>query len=299
MSARAKALAQIGAALVLFGTLGLFVRMIGLPPLVVAATRGLLGAAFLLAVCAVRRRRPDFPREPRTLGLLVASGIAIGLNWLLLFAAYERTTLATAELAYEMAPVWAMLAAPFVLDERLSRPKIVCLVLAVLGMAMVSGLFEGAPSEGVTAEGIALGLAAALFFAAAMILNQLMGEVEAYAKSIVQLACASACLVPFALAAHPGALASAAPCSLALLAFVGVVHTGLAFTLWFASMDELSAQSVAILEYIDPVVALAISVFIFHEHLSALGAIGAVLVLGSMVASEFVDGYLIQEDPAV
>ena len=166
-------------------------------------------------------------------------------------------------------------------------------------MALVSGVFESASPQGVTAEGIALGLAAALFFAAAMLLNQLMGEVEPYAKSIVQLFCASACLVPFALAAHPGALASAGPRSLALLAAVGVIHTGLAFTLWFASMDALSAQSVAILEYIDPVVALAISVGVFHEHLSPLGAVGAVLVLGAMIASEFADGYLVQEDPAV
>ena len=72
-----------------------------------------------------------------------------------------------------------------------------------------------------------------------------------------------------------------------LLLVVGVIYTGLTYALYFGSMDVLKAQSIAILGYLDPVVALLVSALVLHEHMSALGLLGAVLILGAAVGSEW------------
>jgi len=96
-------------------------------------------------------------------------------------------------------------------------------------------------------------------------------------------------LVPYALSRGTLTFASLGPREVGILAVMCVVHTGVAFALWFDALGSLPAHSVAILEYIDPIVALAISRFFFNETLTPLGWLGAVLVLGAMAASELIE----------
>lgn len=286
---RGRATAQLAASLLVFGTLGLFVRLIPLAPAMIALTRGLMGAAFLTVVLLARGRRLRLPESRATLLLLLASGVALTLNWLFLFMAYERTTLASAELAYEMAPVYVMLVSPFVLGERLTRVKVACLAAAVLGMVLVSGVLEPGAAVGVTLEGVGLGLVSAAFFATTIVMNQKLGGVEPYTKTIVQLLVAGLVLVPYAAATGVLTFEGVGLREAVLVVVVGIVHTGIAFALWFDALGVLPAHTVAILEYIDPIVALAISAFVFHETLTPLGCVGAVLVLGAMAASELIE----------
>ena len=270
-----RATAQLVASLLMFGTLGLFVRLIPLAPTMLALTRGLMGAAFLMLVLHVRGKRLQLPEDERTRVILLASGVAVTLNWVFLFMAYERTTLASAELAYEMAPVYVMLISPFVLGERFTRTKTVCLVAAVLGMVLVSGVLEPGAATGITLEGVGLGLISASFFATTIVL--------------VQLFVAGVVLIPYAAVSGVLNFDGVGLREALLVGIVGIVHTGVAFALWFDALGWLSANTVAILEYIDPVVALSISVFVFHETLTPLGCVGAALVLGAMVASELIE----------
>ena len=277
--------AMLVASLVIFGTLGLPIRFIDMPSSVVALARGLIGAAFLLLFMLVKNTPRKVPRRAATWAVLLVSGVCVSINWVLLFEAYRLTTIASAELAYEMAPVFVMAVGPIVLRERLTRLKAVCLLLAVFGMVLVSGVFEGG-IEGVTPHGVAFGLGAAAFYASVMVLNQFLREGDPLTKTVVQLAVAGIVLVPYV--AVTGDVASAHPSfsQLAMLVLVGIVHTGLAFALWFGSMGALSAQKVALLGYIDPIVALTISTVVLGETLTPLGALGGLLVLGSVLASE-------------
>ena len=284
-----RATAQLVASLLVFGTLGLFVRLIPLAPTMLALTRGLMGAAFLMLVLHVRGKRLQLPEDERTRVILLASGVAVTLNWVFLFMAYEQTTLASAELAYEMAPVYVMLASPFVLGERFTRTKTICLFAAVLGMVLVSGVLEPGAATGITLEGVGLGLISAGFFATTIVLNQLMGPIEPYTKTIVQLFVAGLVLVPYALSRGTLTFVDLGPREVGILAVMCVMHTGVAFALWFDALGSLPAHTVAILEYIDPIVALAISRFFFNETLTPLGWLGAVLVLGAMASSELIE----------
>lgn len=286
---RKRATVELVASLLVFGTLGLFVRLIPLAPTMIALTRGLMGAAFLMLVLRIRGGHLQLPESRSTLALLLASGVAVTLNWVFLFMAYERTTLASAELAYEMAPVYVMLVSPFLLGEKLTRVKVACLAAAVAGMVLVSGVLEPDASTGITLEGVGLGLVSAAFFAATIIMNRRLASIEPYTKTIVQLFVAGIVLVPLAAASGELGFEGVGMREAVLIAVVGIVHTGIAFALWFDALGYLPAQTVAILEYIDPIVALSISVLVFHESLTPLGWIGAVLVLGAMAASELLD----------
>ena len=231
-----RATAQLVASLLMFGTLGLFVRLIPLAPTMLALTRGLMGAAFLMLVLHVRGKRLQLPEDERTRVILLASGVAVTLNWVFLFMAYERTTLASAELAYEMAPVYVMLISPFVLGERFTRTKTVCLVAAVLGMVLVSGVLEPGAATGINLEGVGLGLISAGFFATTIVLNQLMGPIEPYTKTIVQLFVAGVVLIPYAAVSGVLNFDGVGLREALLVGIVGIVHTGVAFALWFDAL---------------------------------------------------------------
>ena len=71
-----------------------------------------------------------------------------------------------------------------------------------------------------------------------------------------------------------------------MVIIVGIVHTGIAYALYFGSMEHLKAQSVAVLSYLDPVFALILSAVILGERMTVFGIIGAVLIIGSALISE-------------
>ena len=274
------------AAMCIFGTIGIFVRHIPLPSSVVALVRGCVGTGFLLLLLGVRGQRLCWAEIRPNLARLCLSGAMIGFNWILLFEAYRYTTVAVATLCYYLAPIFVILAAPFFLGERLNGKKVVCVLTALLGMVIVSGVgTDGLPGRG-EGKGILLGVAAAGLYAAVVLLNQTIGPMGAYDKTIVQLGTAAVVLLPYTLITQWGTPMPVTWGTVALLVVVGVLNTGIAYALYFGSMGELKAQTVAIFSYIDPVVAILLSALLLREPLGLSGGVGAVLILGAALASQ-------------
>lgn len=271
--------------MIIFGTIGIFRRYIPLPSSLVAMTRGLTGMLFLLLVMVLRKRGMNRTAVRRKLGLLCLSGAAIGVNWILLFEAYNYTSVATATLCYYLAPMFVILASPLVVGERLTAKKLICVLTALLGMVFVSGVLEsgGGSSD---LRGVLLGLGAAVLYASVVLMNKQLGDVPAYDRTIVQLGSSAAVLLPYVLLTENLGTLSFTPGTIALLLVVGVVHTGIAYALYFGSLMQLKAQTAAILSYIDPVVAVLLSALVLREHMSLLSGLGAILVLGAAVVSE-------------
>ena len=271
--------------MVIFGTIGIFRRYIPLPSSLVAMTRGLTGMLFLLLVMLLRRRSMNRAAVRRKLGMLCLSGAAIGVNWILLFEAYNYTSVATATLCYYLAPMFVILASPLVVGERLTAKKLICVLAALLGMVFVSGVLEagGGSSD---LKGVLLGLGAAVLYASVVLMNKQLGDVPAWDRTIVQLGSSAAVLLPYVLLTEDVGALSFTPGTLVLLMVVGVVHTGMAYAMYFGSLMQLKAQTAAILSYIDPVVAVLLSALLLKEHMSLLSGLGAVLVLGAAVISE-------------
>ena len=274
------------ASMVLFGSIGVFRRYIPLPSSFIAMTRGFVGALVLLLILFLRRRRPNGPAIRRHLLLLLVSGAAIGVNWILLFEAYNYTTVATATLCYYFAPSIVVLLSPLVLRERLTGKKILCVLLALAGMTLVSGVVPGGFGGAGELRGVLLGLGAAMFYASVVLMNQRIAGVEAFDRTLVQLFAAAVVILPYVLLSGDAQNLAFTPVSAVLLAIVCVVHTGLAYAMFFSSFSKLPTPTIALLSYIDPVVALLLSALFLREELTVLTAIGAVLILGAALWCE-------------
>ena len=293
-------------AMLVFGTIGIFRNLIPMPSSVIALIRGVGGTLFLLAFCAVTKKKLSGSAIRSNLFLLVLSGVFIGFNWILLFEAYRYTSVPTATLCYYLAPVIVILVSPILFKEKLSSRKIVCVVVALIGMVFVTGvadsLFPGlaaeaaevtetAVSEKSDAKGILFGLSAAVLYAAVVLMNKKLTDVQAFERTTVQLGSAAVALIPYVLFTGELVELTWSGTSIGLLLVVAVVHTGIAYALYFGAIKELPAQTSALLSYIDPVSAIlfsaALARFLEGEKpLTTTGIIGAVLVLGSTLFSE-------------
>ena len=269
-----------------FGTIGIFVRWIGLPSSVIALVRGAVGAAFLLLLARFRHAPIDRAALRSRWQLLLLSAAMMSFNWITLFEAYRYTTVATATLCYYMAPIFVTLISPILLKERLTARKLLCVFLALAGMVFVSGVPQSGlpgPSE---AKGILLALCSAALYAGVILINKYLAGVPAYDRTLLQLAGAAAVMIPYILLSEDLSAMSVPPLGAVLLLIVAVFHTGWCYALYFGSMTVLSAQTVALFSYIDPIVAILLSALLLKEPLGWSGILGAALVLGSTLVSE-------------
>ena len=281
---------KIITAMVTFGTIGVFVRYIPLPSSIIALVRGVLATIFLLAVMAAGKRRPDGTAIRRNLARLVISGGLIGFNWILLFEAYNYTSVAVATLCYYLAPVFVIIASPFVLGEKLTLRKTLCVAAALAGMVLVSGVIQNYVSVGniedLSLTGVILGIGAGALYATIILMNKKLKDISSYDTTVVQLAAASIILVPYCLMTVDMGTLEVTPVSTVLLLIVGIVHTGIAYVLYFGSIKELPAQTVAIFSYIDPILAVLLSALLLKESMDMLSILGAIMILGSTFVSE-------------
>ena len=275
-------------AMVTFGTIGIFVRNIELPSTIIALARGIIGTLFLLLVVFAKGKGLDYSAIKRNLTILAASGACIGFNWILLFEAYRYTTVATATLAYYMAPIFVIMASPFVLKERLTAIKGLCVAMALTGMVLVSGVVQSG-MDGVDFTGILCGVGAASLYATVILLNKFIKNISAYDMTIMQLGLAALVLLPYTMVTENFGALSPDTNSLLLLAVVGVIHTGFTYAMYFSSIQGLKAQTVAIFSYIDPIVAIILSAVLLNESMDVYSMVGAVLVLGSTFVSELAE----------
>ena len=274
-------------AMTIFGTIGLFVKFIELPSTVIALSRGALGTLFLLLVLKLLKRRINTASVKSNFKHLVIAGVALGLNWIFLFEAYRLTSVATATLAYYMAPIILILLSPILLHERVPVGKWICVICALFGMSLISGVWEG--SENVALDGITMGLIAACFYASVVINNKFLKGLDPYDSSIVQLAVAAIVLLPYVFFTVDFSILKPDTTTIGLTLAVGILHTGVAYWLYFSALPKLEAARIAIFSYIDPAIAILLSVFVLMEPMTTAGVIGAVLILGAALASEFVE----------
>ena len=281
-----KSILMIVSSMLIFGTIGVFRRYIPLSSAFLAFARGILGGTFILGFMELNRRKTGGKLPFRTFIRLAVTGALIGINWILLFEAFNYTTVPIATLCYYMQPTIVMLLSPLLFREKLTVRKGICAAAAVIGMVLVSGVLDGSGTQSGSLKGILLGLGAAAFYSCVVIMNKQVRGIDAYQKTTVQLLSAGAVMVPYLMLTGGFSGEGISPLTAVLLIVVGLVHTGIAYVLYFGSMDGLKAQSVAILSYIDPVAALFFSALFLREPLSLLGIIGAVMIIGSAVLSE-------------
>ena len=279
-------------AMLIFVTSGVLRRHIPLSSAFIAFVRGMLGGLTILAFMKVKgiKVREDLSR--RQVLWLALTGAVMGINWILLFEAFNHTTVAIATLCYYMQPTIVILLSPVLFREKLSAKKLLCAAVAIAGMILVSGIINGNPQSS-SFTGVLLGLGAAVLYAAVIIMNKskIVCSVNAYRKTMIQLLSAGAVMIPYLILSGTGIDSNAlTPKTILLLLTAGILHTGIAYLLYFGSMSGIRVQSIAILSYIDPVSALFFAALFLKEPLSPAGIIGAVMIIGSAVIAEYEPG---------
>ena len=268
-----------------FGTLGLFVRNISLPSGELAMYRAVMAAVLLGAFLFITRQRLPLGAIKKVLPLLLISGVAMGFNWILLFEAYKYTTVSVATLSYYFAPVLVTAACPVLFKEKMGRKQWICFGMSTLGIVLITGLGDlGAGSSHLT--GILFGLGAACLYATVVLLNKFIKGVEGTHRTFLQFLAAAVVLIPYVAltgGTHLEALDGGGWVSLLV---VGLFHTGITYCLYFSSLKMLPGQKAAILSYIDPLVAILVSVLILGEQISLVQIIGGGLILGFTLWNE-------------
>jgi drug/metabolite transporter (DMT)-like permease len=268
-------------AMVIFGTIGIFVRFINLESSQIAMLRGLIGSLFLLLISLIRREKMALSSVRENLLPLVFSGSVLAGNWIFLFEAFKHTTIANATLSYYMAPVFVIALSPLVLKEKIIPRKVICLGVALVGMLLI---LKGSSQSGTAGNdllGIAWGIAAAACYASLMLTNKFIKNMNGMATTLLQLAIATVVLFCYVSLSGGFAFSGLTPVAILAVMALGLVHTGLGFFLFFTGMKGLNGQSIATLSYIDPITALLASFLIFGEASNGIQMLGAVLLLGA------------------
>ncbi len=276
--------AMIVVSMAIFGTLAPFVRGISVSSGELALYRAIMAAVLIGAFFAVTGQRIDFKSIKKEIPLLLISGIAMGFNWILLFEAYKYTTVSVATLSYYFAPVIVTAVCPFLFKEKMTVKQIICFIASTAGLVLV--INAGGLAGGSDYIGIIFGLGAAVLYATVILLNKFIKGVEGMQRTFLQFIAAIIVLIPYVAFTSGITLGGLDIAGWGCLIAVGAVHSAFAYCLYFSALKEVTGQTAAILSYVDPLVAVIISVTVLGEGMTLSQIIGGVLILGFTLLNE-------------
>lgn len=284
MEKQRKAKIAMSVSMAIFGTLGIFTRKIALSSGELALYRAVLAVILIAGYLVCTKQKIHLKEIKKEFVVLLFSGAAMGINWILLFEAYKYTTISAATLSYYFAPVIVTVVCPFLFHEKLTRKQILCFVMSTVGLVLITGV--GSISGKRDLIGILFGLSAALFYAVVVLLNKFIKNVEGIPRTFLQFLSAIVILFPYVLMTGKTTLGRLDKSGWICLLIIGLVHTGITYCMYFSSLKELPGQKAAILSYIDPLVAVLISVFVLGETMTGWQAAGGFLILGFTLWNE-------------
>ena len=273
------------AAMLIFGSNGVFASMLEMSGAQLVLLRTLIGGAVLLIIILISRSRTPKEVLLREKWRLLFAGVCLGANWALLFEAYNLMNVSLATHTYYTAPVLVLVLAPLVLKERQNGLAYLGMAVVIVGMLLVVGTDFG--EGGVSATGLIVGLGSAVFYAMLMLVNKQITGVSGLNLTFIEIVIAAVILLPYVLATSGGVPLPTDARGIFALLFLCTVNTGFACWLYFSSMNRLPAKAVALMGYFDPVSALIFSAVFLDERLSGVQLAGAVLVLAGALVGQF------------
>lgn len=270
------------ASMVIFGTNGLLVANISLGSAEIVLMRTFFGFLFLLVIVLVTR---SFSFSELKADIVPASigGTALGLNWVALFIAYRAAGVSLSTLTYYCGPILVLALSPLLFKEKLTWTKLCAVAAVAVGMILITGNIEPGSElfRGILCAGIAAVLYAVLIVSGKRV-NHLSGLNCATYELFI------AFIVVLLYLVVTGAELPVIPArgDIVYVLIIGFVNTGLAYYLYFSSLQKLPGQTVALVCYADPLTALFVSALFLNEELLPLQILGAVLILGGAMLGE-------------
>ncbi|MEF9922000.1 MAG: DMT family transporter [Anaerovoracaceae bacterium] len=278
-----KAYAKVIMAMIIWGTLGIFVKQINLESSQIVLGRIFLGGLFLGIILLFTKTRSPKANLKKYAPYLILSGCAMGFNWALLFESYRYTTVSLATIAYYCAPIVVMIASPFILKEKITKKKVIGIATAMVGLLCISGNLEGGVDP---VKGFAYGLMAAILYASITLINKRVSGISGIEITLIQLVSAGVVMLPYSIITNDSGWQLPHGFGLVCLIVIGIIHTGIALYFYFSAVQELPGQSIALCSYIDPAAAFFFSAIFLGERLGVMELVGAALILGGAAYGE-------------
>lgn len=267
-------------ALVIFGTNGILAAHMSLDGSQIVLVRTLIGGALLTAFVCVRGGFDRASIKKERIPILFG-GIALGLNWTMLFIAYQQLNVSLSTLIYYTGPILVLLFSPLVLKESLSSRTVVSALIVGAGLLCISGSIV---VTGMNPAGLLFAVLSALFYATLIVANKRIVQTSGLQTAAIELDIAFIVVLLYVL------LTSGLPTidaqELPYILIIGFINTGVAYVLYFFGMQKLSGQSVALLSYTEPVAALVLSALLLHEVMTPVQTVGSVLIIGGAIFGE-------------
>ncbi len=264
-----------------FGTLGILGKLAaeaGLSIPTVLFFRFLLASALVWAGLAVRGRLRRFSGRDLFVSLgLGAFGYALmsGLYfWGLSFMSAGLVGI----LLYTY-PVFVVVLSALVLDERVTRQTASALVLALTGVALITG---GDPA-GADPRGIIVVLGAAVVYASYITLSRVALDTVPADQLTAHVLPAAACAY-FVFGSAAGTLSVPGTISAwSIVVTIAVLATAIPIFTFFAGIDRIGASRASIVSTVEPVVTLLLGAAILYEPITLVTVGGGGLVLGGVL----------------
>jgi len=271
--------------MILWGSIGVFARNISISPILLAFSRAIIALPVVFIFIRKDKQKLLSFFKNRNARPVMLSGMLIGLAWVALFMAYRFTSVANATLVYNMCPIYVLILAPILLKEKLSSKQVLSVIIAFCGLILIVATSLNIKEANLI--GLTFGAVSGMLYAIIVIINRKFGtHIPIESATFIQLMMAAVILLPLVLFEDPiHQWISLDLQGIVMLLILGIVHTGLAYQMYFSSYKELSSTNVALFSYLDPVFAIIFAVLILGEPFGIYQILGGGLILGSTLLS--------------
>ena len=271
--------------MILWGSIAVFARNIALSSTLLAFSRAVIGLP-VVYIFIKKNKQSVLPYlKLKAARPVMISGMLIGLAWAALFMAFRYTSIANATLVYNMCPIYVFILAPILLKEKLKSKQIFSVIVAFAGLFLI--VATSLNLQDLRLTGIFFGLISGMAYAVIVIINRkFSSDLPCEVATFIQLLMAAVVLLPFILFENPiGQWLNLSAYGLVMLLILGIIHTGIAYHIYFSSYKELSAVVVALFSYLDPVFSIIFGVLLLGEPLGIYQVVGGIMILGSTLGA--------------
>lgn len=277
-----------------YGTIGTVTHFIPLSSSAIVFYRALLGGLFIIFLTCMRGASINIKSMKENLPILILTGFFMGLNWVFQFEAFRVSTVAIGTVCYNTMPIFLLIIASIMFKEKITFKSIICIIVASIGVVLVSNVINtGIRSNEVL--GCFYGILGAIFYALIVTYNKKLNQIETHDKVIFQFLFSAFIMFVYVMLGKDNSLffyqgISQKDLTIGILCLLLLCffHTGFCYVHYFNAVSRLKAETVAILTYIDPVVALFLSYFVLREQATGLQILGAMLILISMFVNNLI-----------
>lgn len=268
---------HIGA--LMFGLTGVFGKLAAASAAVIVLGRAGFAVIALAGFAALSRRTRWYSLTLKDARSLLISGGLLAAHWMSFFVAVKVAGVAIATLGFASFPAFTVLLEGLIFRERIRFNEGVLVMLVSVGLVLVTPSFDLASQA---TEGLLWAIASGLTFSLLSLNNRAnAGRVPAVQAAMWQNAVVALCLLPFA----APQLSSVRPLDWLWIGLLGVLCTGVAHSLFVASLAVIKARTAAVVFALEPVYGITLAWLLFHETPTLRMLLGGALIIIAIVVS--------------